>query len=147
MAAAPVAILGMPERAQGPPETLYVCVQEDKEYALSGVEILAMDLFTVAVLALVGFLIVVGLLWLFVFQAQGGFRWWRQVSYGQGSSFASPTPAHARSTAVAPGSEDQRQLFGQANLRSMGVAQQHARLAVTAEPAELCGSVHVPDAK
>jgi serine/threonine protein kinase len=100
VASAPVVMEGMQAGQDGAEQTLYVCVQEDKQYALGGVENLATRLYQGAVTTLIGFLVIVGLLWLFVFYAQGGKRWWRHVSYGPGSSLASPTPNQNKSTAV-----------------------------------------------
>ncbi len=77
---------------------LIVFVQEDKDYATRPVRDLGRQLAGKAGLALIGFLSVVGLLWFFVLHLQGRRLWWRRSPLGPGSSIASPTPAHPRST-------------------------------------------------
>lgn len=80
---------------------LVVYVQEDVEYAMTPVKELGKELVDWGVKALVGFLIVVALLWYFVLHVQGGARWWRQPPFGFGSSIASPTPPRSGNTASA----------------------------------------------
>ena len=81
-------------------EGLVVFVQEDTESATTPVRELGNRLVSKGVQALGGFLLVVGLLWFFVFHVQGGTRWWRKHPFAPGSSVATPTPAHSRTTAA-----------------------------------------------
>jgi len=80
---------------------LVVYVQEDVECAMTPVKELGDELVSWGVKALVGFLIVVAMLWYFVLHVQGGTRWWKQPPFGFGSSIATPTPARSRNTASA----------------------------------------------
>jgi hypothetical protein len=79
---------------------LIVFVQADKADAMTPVEELDEILVGKGVGALVGFMVVVGLLWFFVFHVQGGTRWWKQSPFAPSSSIATPTPGHSRSTAA-----------------------------------------------
>ncbi len=79
---------------------LLVFVQEDKESATTQVRELGRQLAGKGVRAVIGFVMVVGLLWYFVLHVQGGTRWWKQPPFAPGSSIATPTPAHSASTAA-----------------------------------------------
>jgi hypothetical protein len=79
---------------------LIVFVQADKADAMTPVEELDEILVGKGVSALVGFMVVVGLLWFFVFHVQGGTRWWKKSPFAPSSSIATPTPGNSRSTAA-----------------------------------------------
>jgi len=79
---------------------LIVLVQEDKQAATTPVRELGRQLAGTGVRALAGFFAVVGLLWYFVLHVQKGTRWWKQPPFAPGSSIATPTPSHSRSTAA-----------------------------------------------
>ncbi len=87
---------------------LVVLVQEDKASATEPVRDLGRQLAAKGVQAIAGFFLVVGLLWYFVFRVQGGRRWWRRPPFAPGSSIATPTPAHTRSTAAERGADDRK---------------------------------------
>jgi hypothetical protein len=87
---------------------LVVIVQEDMASATTPVRDLGHELARQGVRALAVFLFVVALLWYFVFHVQGGRRWWRRSPYAPGSSIATPTPAHVRSTAAERGTDASR---------------------------------------
>ena len=87
---------------------LVVLVQEDKASATEPVRDLGRQLAAKGVQAIAGFFLVVGLLWYFVFRVQGGRRWWRRPPFAPGSSIATPTPAHTRSTAAERGANDRK---------------------------------------
>ncbi|MHB8970434.1 MAG: protein kinase domain-containing protein [Pirellulaceae bacterium] len=84
---------------------LVVFVQEDMASATTPVRDLGRELARKGVRALAVFLFVVALLWYFVFHVQGGRRWWRRPPFAPGSSIATPTPAHIRSTAAERGAD------------------------------------------
>ncbi len=79
---------------------LIVFVQEDQESATSPVRELGRHLAAKGARGLAGFFLLVGLLWYFVLHVQKGARWWRQPPFVPGSSIATPTPVHSRSTAA-----------------------------------------------
>lgn len=79
---------------------LVVLVQQEKASATEPVQALGRTLAVKGLQAIAGFFVVVGLLWCFVLRVQGGRRWWRRPPFTPGSSIATPTPAHTRSTAV-----------------------------------------------
>lgn len=79
---------------------LVVLVQQDLRAATGPIDELNHRLVRLSAVALVVLLLVVGLLWYIVFYVQGGRRWWRRATFSPGSSIATPTPPHTRSTAA-----------------------------------------------
>jgi hypothetical protein len=106
-ASAPVMIRQDAARASSEPVSsgLVVFVQEDMASATTPVRDLGRELARKGLRALAVFLLVVALLWYFVFHVQGGRRWWRRAPFAPGSSIATPTPAHVRSTAAERGAD------------------------------------------
>lgn len=71
---------------------LIVYVQEDVVYAMTPVKELGKELVDWGMQALIGFLVIVGLLWYFVLHGQGGPRWWKHSALTTRSSPPAPTP-------------------------------------------------------
>ncbi len=80
---------------------LMVLVQEDEAAATAPVQELGRKLADKGVQAVVGFCLVVGLLWYFVLHAQRGRRWWKRPPLTPGSSIVTPTPAPNQPTPAA----------------------------------------------